>query len=54
VDVSNLGLCLVCSLVKLHGGRTWFESGSGKGSSFYATFPIDNVALLQGDGVVSL
>jgi len=39
-DVANLKLCVACSLVELHGGRVWCESGAEKGSSFYATFPI--------------
>jgi len=36
----GLGLHIASSLVELHGGRLWFESISGAGSTFYATFPI--------------
>jgi signal transduction histidine kinase len=39
-DVSNLKLCVACSLVELHGGRVWCESGAEMGSSFSVTFPI--------------
>jgi signal transduction histidine kinase len=37
---AGLGLCIVRSLIELHGGRIWFESELGKGSTFYVTFPI--------------
>lgn len=37
-DVANLGLYVVCSLVELHGGRAWCESGA-EGTSFCVTFP---------------
>jgi len=36
----GLGLHIANSLVELHGGRLWFESVPGAGSTFYATFPI--------------
>ncbi len=36
----GLGLHIASSLVELHGGRLWFESVPGAGSTFYATFPI--------------
>ena len=39
-DAANLELCVICSLVELHGGLVWNESSSEKGSSFYLTFPI--------------
>jgi len=38
-DIANLGLCVACSLVELHGGRVWCESGAEGGSSFCVTFP---------------
>jgi signal transduction histidine kinase len=37
---AGLGLYIARSLVELHGGRIWFESEAGKGSTFYVTFPI--------------
>jgi signal transduction histidine kinase len=37
---AGLGLYITRSLVELHGGRTWFESEPGEGSTFYVTFPI--------------
>jgi signal transduction histidine kinase len=39
-DVANLELCVACSLVELHSGRAWCESGAERGCSFYVTFPI--------------
>ncbi len=37
---AGLGLHIVRSLAELHGGRVWFESELGKGSTFHVTFPI--------------
>lgn len=34
----GLGLYITHSLVQLHGGRLWFESQEGHGSTFYVTF----------------
>lgn len=34
----GLGLYITNSLVQLHGGRLWFESHEGLGSTFYVTF----------------
>lgn len=39
-NVADLDLCVACSLVELHGGRVWCESGPEMGTSFYVTFPI--------------
>jgi signal transduction histidine kinase len=39
-DVADLDLYVACSLVELHGGRVWCESGAERGSSFYVTFPV--------------
>jgi signal transduction histidine kinase len=37
---AGLGLAITQSLVKLHGGKIWFESKQGKGTTFFVTFPI--------------
>jgi signal transduction histidine kinase len=37
---AGLGLDITRSLIELHGGRIWFESELGKGSTFHVTFPI--------------
>lgn len=35
---AGMGLNITRSLVQLHGGRFWFESVEGQGSTFYVTF----------------
>ncbi len=37
---AGLGLAITQSLVRLHGGKIWFESKVGKGTSFFVTFPV--------------
>lgn len=37
---AGLGLPISQSLARLHGGKLWFESKLGKGTSFFVTFPI--------------
>lgn len=37
----GLGLYISKCIVQAHGGRIWAESGTGKGSAFYFTVPID-------------
>lgn len=36
---AGLGLYITRALVELHGGRIWFESELGRGSTFHVTFP---------------
>ena len=40
-DGSGLGLCLVKELVESFGGKVWFETEEGKGTSFFFTIPKD-------------
>jgi len=39
-DGSGLGLALVKNLVESWGGKVWFESGEGNGTSFFFTVPL--------------
>ena len=38
---SGLGLSIVRSIVALHGGRSWAESGAGDGAAFHDVLPRD-------------
>ncbi len=37
---AGLGLYIASSLAELHGGRLWFDSTLGRGSTFHVTFPV--------------
>jgi signal transduction histidine kinase len=45
---SGIGLAVCKKIIEAHGGRIWFESGRGQGSSFYFSLPakVDKVEWL--------
>ncbi len=52
---TGLGLHITRLLIELHGGRIWFTSRPGTGSTFYVTFPvIDEDAYAAKESVVEV
>jgi signal transduction histidine kinase len=43
-----MGLSIVRRLVERHGGRIWFESTAGGGTTFYVTLPAQRPGDLRG------
>ncbi|MCP6718951.1 MAG: ATP-binding protein [Patescibacteria group bacterium] len=46
-DGSGLGLFIVKNIIEAHGGKIWFESKAGKGTTFYFIIPIKDIPKKQ-------
>lgn len=44
---SGLGLTISKSFIELHGGRMWFESEPGRGTTFFFSLPVDSPSPAQ-------
>lgn len=47
-DGNGLGLYLLKQIVETAGGRVWFESGKGKDTIFYVSFPLPGMVKKEG------
>lgn len=53
-DGTGLGLYTVKSVVESIGGKVWFESTEGEGSTFYVTIPLSGMQAKEGSRVLNV